>query len=86
MLFIDLFDLIDDDSDGIITKDKYLLFLKKISYGHVPLHILDEEVIEVIWKDGVLDSAGVPSPTLTRHNITSFLSSIDVHMYLTVQY
>jgi 5-methylthioribose kinase len=79
----DLFELMKDDQLEVLTKQGYLNYLKAMSYGQVPSYIYDNEVIDELWSD-VVTYCG--SEVITRSIFSKFVSTIDLHLLLTVSY
>ena len=71
-----------DDHSDVITKDGYHTYLTKLSNGLVPSYIY-EEIITDLWREVVMCCE---SDVITRKDFSKFISAIDLHLYMTVNY
>lgn len=83
-MIADFFKIIAVNNTGCISKEEYLDYLKRITYGLVPAFLYDE-YIDDMWESVCTKLTG-GEREITRKMFSNFISTIDVNLFMTIPY
>mmetsp|Transcript_17712 Transcript_17712/g.33384 ORF Transcript_17712/g.33384 Transcript_17712/m.33384 type:complete len:522 (+) Transcript_17712:79-1644(+) len=78
------FKIIAINNTGCISKEEYLSYLKRVTYGLVPAFLYDE-YIDDMWNN-VCDKLVDGENEITRKMFSNFMSTIDINLFMTIPY
>ena len=69
---------------GCISKEEYLDYLKRLTYGLVPPFLFDE-YIDDMW-DSVCEKLEGGEREITRKMFSNFITTIDMNLFMTIPF
>lgn len=81
---LDFFKIIAANNTGCISKEEYLDYLKRITYGLVPPFLYDLYIDEM-WNN-VCSKLEDGDREITRKMFSNFISAIDVDLFMTIPF